>query len=107
MWRIAGGIMLAMIFTSPAHADRIDGGWCSEEGLRIEIEGPKITTSSKATITGNYGRHTFAYVAPSGDPDAGAEVFLEQLSEETMNTYRTVDGKTSGPELWRRCVETS
>jgi hypothetical protein len=58
-------------------------------------------------IKGDYARHHFAYVAPAGDPDAGASVLMQLLNEEEMNVYKARDGKTGEPALWRRCQVTS
>ena len=91
----------------PAHADAIDGDWCSSGSKHLTIKGPQITTPAGATLQGNYRRHQFAYVAPAGDPDAGVQIYLELQSEHEMNFYRTKDNQLGEPELWRRCEVTS
>jgi hypothetical protein len=107
MHRLALFMTLTLAFTSPAFADAIDGEWCSPKGLRLKIAGPDITIPSGSAIKGDYARHHFAYVAPAGDPDAGASVLMQLLNEEEMNVYKARDGKTGEPELWRRCQVTS
>ncbi len=48
---------------TPAHADAIDGDWCSAEGLKLSIAGPSIRLPSGREIEGQYRRHEFAYQA--------------------------------------------
>ena len=69
--------LLALLFTMfimppPAHADGIDGDWCSEEGgQRISIQGSIIITPGGTTTQGEYTGHSFSFVAPSPEPEAG------------------------------------
>ena len=103
MLRAFAFAVFTFILVEPAMADAIDGDWCGEKGLRLSIKGPEITTPSGAKLLGNYHRHNFDYSAPAGDADAGLEIHLQLLSEEYMNFTRMKDGKSSEPELWRRC----
>ena len=107
MLRAVAFAAFACVMMEPAMADAIDGDWCGDKGLRLSIKGPEITTPSGATLSGNYHRHNFDYAAPASDADAGLEIHLQLLSEEYMNFTRIKDGKTSEPELWRRCEVTS
>ena len=99
---------LATFAAAPlAHADAIDGEWCSGKGRNLLIDGPKIRIPSGATIDGQYRRHEFAYEAPPGDADAGQIVYMDLVNEETMNLRRVKDGAAAEPEIWHRCNVTS
>jgi hypothetical protein len=87
-----------------ARADAIDGEWCLG-GNHFAIDGPKIRTPGGNTINGDYSRHGFRYVAPAGESDAGAEVVMVRLNEETGQLSRTPGSPT--PDVWRRCNVTS
>lgn len=82
-----------------AHADAIDGNWCSESGRRITIEGPSVTTPAGVQMQGAYGRHSFAFTMPAAESDAGAAVAM-QLQGETR--VQVIIG-TAAPQIWRRC----
>ncbi len=90
-----------------AQADALDGGWCGGSGRQLFVKGPEITTPSGVVLQGDYRRHHFVYIAPAGDPDAGLQIFLQQINEKKMNFYRIKDGKFSPAELWQRCDITS
>jgi hypothetical protein len=107
MFRIALVAFAAVLIATPALADRIDGDWCDAQGAHLSINGPEITLPSRVTLQGDYRRHTFAYVAPAGESDAGKQIYMQQLDDEHMNYYRVKDGKAGEPELWRRCEITS
>jgi hypothetical protein len=85
-------------FASPARADSIDGHWCTEGGLRLTIAGPSIVTPGGARMQGDYGRHDFAYDAPSGEPGGGQRVTMRLRGENLMQ----VQAAGLDP-LWRRC----
>lgn len=91
----------------PAHADQIDGDWCSPGGKHIHIDGPKIKIPSGAHITGDYDRHGFRYVGPDGDPEAGHEVRMAQQHDGLILVWRRIDGTEGAVEEWRRCQVTS
>ena len=94
---IAGGLIFC---SSPALADKIDGDWCSTtEIAHFSIAGPTIITPAGTQTTGDYRRHYFTYVVPSGDPGAGQTIDMRQLNEEEILV--SVDG--GEPVLWRRC----
>ncbi len=95
--------VLFMLTATPAFADRIDGEWCSKDGHQLSIKGPEITTPLGVTLQGNYGRHDFAYIAPTGDAEAGTQIYLRLLGETAMDFYRVKDGQLAAPEPWRRC----
>lgn len=90
---------LALAAPGPAHADAIDGLWCAQDGRRITIEGPKVTTPRGATLDGRYGRHDFVYVVPAGEPNAGETVNMRLRGE-----FRVFVTFGNGPvEEWNRC----
>jgi len=90
---------LCLVTAAPARADAIDGLWCAQDGRRIAIEGPSITTPAGARLTGRYGRHDFAYEVPPGEPQAGATVQMLLRGE-----YRVLVTIGSGAtEEWNRC----
>ena len=99
-WRyVLSGVVL--LSGSPALADAIDGDWCNA-GRHLAIEGPTIVTPGGRTIKGNYERHAFAYLAPEGEKEAGLQIFMVLLDEETMEFH---PGSESAPgQIWRRCV---
>lgn len=82
-----------------ARADAIDGEWCFGSET-ISIRGPRIRTPGGAELDGQYGRHDFRYVVPSGEPGAGGTVDMRLMGDELMLVRRP-----SGPadENWRRC----
>ena len=90
-----------------AHADAIDGEWCSPKGQNLMITGPTIRIPSGATIQGQYSRHAFAYEPPEDDPEYGQFVVMELLNEDLMRLARVKDGVASPAEEWRRCNVTS
>jgi hypothetical protein len=93
----------SLIATSgPLCADAIDGQWC--RGTRhFEIDGAKIRTPGGNSIVGNYHRHGFTYVVPPTEENAGSEIVMVLLNEETVQLTRG----PSPPETWRRCKPTS
>ena len=92
-----------MISASAAQADEISGDWCSSEGAHVRIEGNRIRSPGGQWTDGNYERHSYAFVIPEGEADAGQGVFLQQLSEEQV--LYTLDGQEA--EAWSRCKLTS
>ena len=103
-WAFGIPAALAFVLASlPAHADAIDGDWCSRDGRHMRIEGPSITIPSGARISGDYSRHTFRYSGPAGDPEEGQDIAMRLLSEELMTLTRTAGGDAGPAEEWRRC----
>jgi hypothetical protein len=87
-------------FVQPARADAIDGDWCRAEGKRMTIRGPAIVTPGGRQTSGDYTRHSFSYVIPSGEAGAGATVSIQLLSEYLAYARRGADAPV---EEWRRC----
>jgi hypothetical protein len=91
---------LAMLWSSAALADAIDGDWCSTtEVKQFHIEGSKIVTPAGTQTTGKYSRHAFSYIVPVGDPGAGAEIAMQLLNEEEVRVFV----EKEEPKVWRRC----
>jgi len=84
----------------PALADAIDGDWCRDDGKRMSIHGPDIVTPGGKQIKGDYDRHHFSYVIPSGEAGAGATVNIQLLSEYLAHARQGADGAI---QEWRRC----
>jgi hypothetical protein len=94
---IAGFLAIA---PCSALADAIDGEWCSEDGgIHFTIAGPRVTTPAGTRTTGDYSRHAFSYVVPTGDPGAGNEINMLLLNENEVQVLVNGDA----PEIWRRC----
>lgn len=93
-------IFLTAIFSSPSKADRIDGNWC--RGLKyLSIDGPNIVTPGGAKMAGDYDRHGFQYVIPSGEPEAGATITMAQMHDELMRLSSSA--RPGEVEDWIRC----
>jgi hypothetical protein len=93
-------ILAAGAFSGTALADAIDGDWCNS-GRQFTIRGPEIVTPAGSAIRGNYDRHAFAYVVPENEPEAGAEIYMQLLNEETLRLM--VGSWNADGEVWRRC----
>jgi hypothetical protein len=85
---------------SPAVADAIDGDWCRADGKRMSIRGPAIITPGGQQTNGNYTRHFFSYVIPSGEAGAGATVNIQLLSDYLAHARQDPDVTV---QEWRRC----
>jgi hypothetical protein len=86
-------------------ADAIDGEWCSDDGRHLSIQGSKIVTPSGTRMEGVYSRHSFLYVTPANEPQAGLEVSMQLLSETAVNVR--VGSPTAPSRVWHRCTETT
>jgi len=93
-----------LLQTGAARADAIDGDWCSTDGLRMSIHAEKITTPGGRQIEGNYSRHAFDYVVPSGEKGSGEIVSIILRSEYLAFSRQ---GSADAPmREWHRCKET-
>ena len=90
--------LAAALAANAAFADTIDGAWCHDRRGRMVISGPSVVTPAGSRTQGDYARHSFSYVVPSGDPGAGGTIRMMLLNEETVRVH---DG--SGEETWHRC----
>lgn len=99
---LVGTVGLLAAGLSPALADAIDGDWCSPNGARhLSIDGPTIVTPTGTRMSGSYTRHTFDYVAPAREPEAGKRIEM-RLMGETAVQFRP-DGDAQA-QVWRRCA---
>ena len=96
-------LTLACLATS-ARADAIDGHWCRADGKRMSIAGPQITTPGGNQTQGNYTRHAFSYVVPTGESGAGETVQIMLLNEFLAHARQGSD--TAPLQEWRRCSAT-
>src|SRR5438067_293344 len=106
--RLIGLVGLFAVFLclgrAGARADVIDGDWCYSTNRDLTIKGPSIVTPGGHALTGDYTRHSFSYVVPPSEPDAGKTVNMTLINEETVNV-RLEAGGTPGPiQVWRRCA---
>lgn len=95
--------LAALMQAGAAHADAIDGDWCSTDGQRMSIRGDNITLPSGKQILGNYSRHAFDYVIPSGDSGAGDTVNVILRNEYLAFSRQGANGDRSTE--WRRCKD--
>jgi hypothetical protein len=101
MKRVSIAVLTALLFTPGlVWADQIDGDWCTKQGRRLNIDGPKIRAPGGTVMKGEYDRHNFVYVVPKGEPGAGVKITLQQLDDDTMHMQR---GNDSKPQEWNRC----
>jgi hypothetical protein len=90
--------LAAALVANAAFADVIDGAWCHDKGGRMIIAGPSIVTPAGTRTEGDYTRHSFSYVVPSGDPGAGGTIQMMLLNEETVRVH-----DSGGEQTWHRC----
>jgi hypothetical protein len=101
MLRLTGAVTVVLLgFIQPVFADAIDGDWCRADGKRMTIRGPAILTPGGQKTIGNYNRHFFSYVIPTGETDAGATVSIQLLGEYMAHARQGADGPV---QEWRRC----
>src|ERR1700737_4347364 len=89
-----------LVISHAAYADAIDGHWCRSDGKQMTISGPSITTPGGQRTSGNYTRHFFSYVIPTGDAGAGTTVSTQLLSEYLAHAR---EGADTPVQEWRRC----
>jgi hypothetical protein len=101
--KLAAALGVLLASATLAHADAIDGDWCTAEGNQhMTISGADITTPGGKQIRGNYTRHAFDYVVPEGEAGAG-ETFNILLRSEYFAVSR--QGAADAPmKEWRRCT---
>jgi hypothetical protein len=104
----AGLLLMAMALLSPgrALADVIDGDWCYPDGRRFSIRGPDIVTPGAEHVRGIYARHSFSYVVPPAEVQAGRTVYMILVNENTIHLRTGIDATDDGPpaEVWHRCI---
>jgi len=94
-------LIMALLIAWPlaGNADEISGDWCSDGGANVRIEGDQIRSPGGQMTSGLYSRHSFEFIVPDGEAEAGLTIFLQQLSEEQVRV--TYEGRD--PEIWNRC----
>lgn len=100
-----GVVILALACALPGavDADEIGGDWCADDGRNVRIEFSRIRTPGGVWIDGEYERHSYVFVIPEGETDAGTRVEMQQWSEQEVSV--TYEGQE--PESWHRCQMTS
>ena len=64
-----------------------------------------IITPAGKPMQGRYlPRHTFRYIAPTGEAGAGQEISMQLLNELTLHLRIRIDGAF---QIWRRCKPTT
>jgi hypothetical protein len=107
--RLGLAIAAALCFApiSGAFADVIDGDWCHADGRQMSIKGPEVVTPSGTHMTGDYTRHSFAYVVPASDPGAGQTVAMILVNEQTVDLRVGADRSSAAAaptQVWHRCT---
>jgi hypothetical protein len=97
---LAAMISVVSCFNHSARADAIDGDWCHSNGKRMSIRGSAIVTPGGQQTSGNYTRHFFSYVIPTGEAGAGAKVEIQLLGEYLAHARHAGDESV---QEWRRC----
>jgi hypothetical protein len=98
---IAASVVLLFGSMHAARADAIDGDWCRADGKRMQIRGPEVVTPGGNRTSGDYTRHSFAYVVPAGEAGAGENVSIVLLSEYLAHARQ---GSATAPiQVWNRC----
>ena len=95
-------VPLLLALCGIARADAIDGEWCASDGAHMSIAGADITTPGGTRMKGNYSRHAFDYVVPTGEAGAGETVNILLRSEYFAVSRQ---GPSTAPvKEWRRCA---
>jgi hypothetical protein len=98
---LAGPVCIGLLgFSGAAFADAIDGDWCQADGKRMSISGPAIVTPGGRQMNGDYSRHSFSYVIPSGEDGAGATMSIQLRGEYLAHARAGTDAPI---QEWRRC----
>ncbi len=100
---------LLFIAVGAAHADGLDGMWCSPDGQRITVDGLDVITPGGQRTTGVDGKYDFSYPVPANERNAGAVIWMTLVDENTARVS-TVSKEQRGPPphgLWQRCAYTS
>jgi hypothetical protein len=107
---IAAFASIVLLSSGGARADAIDGEWCANtDGRHMSIKGPDIVTPAGTRMQGNYTRHSFLYVVPPAEPDAGQTVAMILVNEETVNLRQAASAAEAAQapvQVWHRCAPT-
>jgi hypothetical protein len=104
---IAAALAVLAICASPARADKIDGDWCHLDGRHFTINYRDLITPGGHHVTGDYGRHSFSYIVPDGEPDSGHTINMMLVNEQTV--YLRINGTDAAapPQVFKRCEQVS
>lgn len=94
------GAALLLLSATVARADAIDGDWCLN-AKTMSIRGPDIVIPGGKQLKGEYTRHSFSYVVPAGEPDAGQGVAMILRGEYLLHVRQ--GGPNAPLQEWRRC----
>jgi hypothetical protein len=94
------GVLLLLFTASAARADAIDGDWCLD-AKTMSIRGSDIVTPGGKRMKGDYTRHSFSYIIPTGEPGAGQTIDMTLRSEYLLHARQR--GKDAPLQEWRRC----
>lgn len=98
---VAVAFLVAFFLSKSAVADAIDGHWCSPQGKTISIAGPTVETPAGQRLQGLYDRHGFIYTVPDAEPDAGKQVRMVLVDDNTVRL--TIGEGATELQTWRRC----
>ena len=106
---VSSCVFLLFIAVGAAHADGLDGMWCSLDGRRITIDGLDVITPGGQRTTGVYGKYDFSYPVPENERNAGAVIWMTLVGENTARVSTVSKEQREPPPhgLWQRCAYTS
>ena len=107
--RLSSWAFLLIVVVGVAHADGLDGIWCSPDGRRITVDGLDVITPGGQRTTGVYRNDDFAFSVPKTARNAGAVIWMELVSENTARVSIVSKEQREPPPhgLWQRCAYTS
>jgi hypothetical protein len=104
-------LIWAVVGSSIAKADSIDGTWCHDREPRTMSINGQQWTLDRLVGTGQYGRHSFVFDWPVQDQtntDAGSRIQLRLMGEMNLSWVITKpNGESSAAEYWHRCQPTT
>jgi hypothetical protein len=104
---IAATLAVLAVYASPARADKIDGDWCHLDGRHFTINYRDLITPGGHHVTGDYGRHSFSYVVPDGEPDSGHTINMMLVNEQTVHLRINGADAAAPPQIFKRCEQVS
>ncbi|MEM7170879.1 MAG: hypothetical protein AAF530_11965 [Pseudomonadota bacterium] len=99
----AESLIVAALFW--AQAPLVDGSWCAADGRRITVEGLTVLTPEGQRTQGEYGDRAFRFQAPPGEWPAGAIIWMELKSSDSVRVSVESDSQQGPPphDRWIRC----
>ena len=84
-----------------AHADQIDGKWCSLDGKSLNVNFTDVTTPGGNKVKANYNRHHIDFIIPAGEEDEGSKFGADQMNDNQIRvTITEADGESRPPNIW-------